>query len=108
MWTFQFENKDSNVHQERIDAYSAASLKTSPYAIPCVRPDGFPSSHVILPLAHIVEQEEFLEVVRLEGHAFSPEDIPLAHDMYLLQLCSGVDENAVGACAQLVLIGDEL
>lgn len=85
-----------------IDAYSAASLKTSPYAIPCVRPGGFPSSHVILPLAHTVEQEEFLEVVRLEGHAFSPEDIPLANDMYLLQLCSGVDENAVGACAQLV------
>ena len=76
---------------------------------------------------------QFLEVVRLEGPAFSPEDVALAQDMYLLQvsvlilhidrihhvfadavkltqvsynillqLCSGVDENAVGACAQLV------
>ncbi|KAL5577386.1 hypothetical protein UlMin_019085 [Ulmus minor] len=86
-----------------VDAYSAACLKASPYAIPFARPGGgFPSSQVILPLAHTVEHEEFLEVVRLEGHAFSPEDIALARDMYLLQLCSGVDENAVGSCAQLV------
>ncbi|XP_050223730.1 homeobox-leucine zipper protein ATHB-14-like [Mercurialis annua] len=85
-----------------VDTYSAACLKASPYAVPCARPGGFPSSQVILPLAHTVEHEEFLEVVRLEGHAFSPEDVALARDMYLLQLCSGVDENAIGACAQLV------
>ncbi|KAK9268159.1 hypothetical protein L1049_010601 [Liquidambar formosana] len=85
-----------------VDAYSAACLKASPYAVPCARPSGFPSTQVILPLAHTVEHEEFLEVVRLEGHAFSPEDVALARDMYLLQLCSGVDENAAGACAQLV------
>ncbi|XP_055804750.1 homeobox-leucine zipper protein ATHB-14-like isoform X2 [Solanum dulcamara] len=85
-----------------VDAYSAASLKASPYAVPCARTGGFPSSQVILPLAQTVEHEEFLEVVRLEGPAFSPEDIALSRDMYLLQLCSGVDENAAGACAQLV------
>ncbi|CAL1402838.1 unnamed protein product [Linum trigynum] len=85
-----------------VDAYSAACLKSSPYAVPCGRPGGFPSSQVILPLAHKVEHEEFLEVVRLESQAFSPEEMALARDMYLLQLCSGVDENAVGACAQLV------
>ncbi|XVF26360.1 hypothetical protein REPUB_Repub14bG0009200 [Reevesia pubescens] len=85
-----------------VDTYSAACLKASPYAVPCARPGGFPSSQVILPLAHTVEHEEFLEVVRLEGHAFAPEDVALARDMYLLQLCSGIDENAVGACAQLV------
>ncbi|XP_038703529.1 homeobox-leucine zipper protein ATHB-14-like [Tripterygium wilfordii] len=85
-----------------VDAYSAACLKSSPYAVPCARPGGFPSSQVILPLAHTVENEEFLEVVRLEGHGFTPEYVAMARDMYLLQLCSGVDENAVGACAQLV------
>ncbi|KAI4297057.1 hypothetical protein L6164_036965 [Bauhinia variegata] len=85
-----------------VDAYSAASLKASPYAVPCARPGSFPSSQVILPLAHTIEHEEFLEVVRIEGHAFSPEDVALARDMYLLQLCSGVDENAIGGCAQLV------
>ncbi|GLT35716.1 hypothetical protein SLA2020_101430 [Shorea laevis] len=85
-----------------VDAYSAACLKASPYAVPCARLGGLPSSQVILPLAHTVEHEEFLEVVRLEGHAFTPEDVALVRDMYLLQLCSGVDENAVGACAQLV------
>ncbi|KAK1378629.1 hypothetical protein POM88_025373 [Heracleum sosnowskyi] len=73
-----------------------------PYVIPYARPGGFPGTQVILPLAHTVEHEEFLEVVRLEGHTFSPEDIALARDMYLLQLCSGLDENATGGCAQLV------
>lgn len=29
---------------------------------------------------------QFLEVVRLEGHAFSPEDVALTRDMYLLQV----------------------
>ncbi|CAL5184142.1 unnamed protein product [Lathyrus oleraceus] len=85
-----------------VDAYSAACLKSSPYAVPCARPGGFPSSQVILPLAPTVEHEEFLEVVRIEGHAFTPEDVALARDMYLLQLCSGIDENSIGACAQLV------
>ncbi|CAI9760064.1 unnamed protein product [Fraxinus pennsylvanica] len=85
-----------------VDAYSAASLKASPYAVPCARLSGFPGSQVILPLAQTVEHEEFLEVVRLEGHAFSPEDIALSRDMYLLQLCNGVDESTSGACAQLV------
>lgn len=41
-----------------VDAYSAASLKASPYAVPCARPGGFPSSQVILPLAQTVEHEE--------------------------------------------------
>ncbi|GER36793.1 homeobox-leucine zipper protein HOX32 [Striga asiatica] len=85
-----------------VDVYSAASLKASPYAVPCTKPGGFPSSQVILPLAQTVEHEEFLEVVRLEGHAFSPEDIAMSRDMYLLQLCSGIDETNSGACAQLV------
>ncbi|KAK6150140.1 hypothetical protein DH2020_017665 [Rehmannia glutinosa] len=85
-----------------VDVYSAASLKASPYAVPCAKPGGFPSSQVILPLAQTVEHEEFLEVVRLEGHTFSPEDIALSRDMYLLQLCNGIDESTSGACAQLV------
>ncbi|WJX58078.1 hypothetical protein P8452_43568 [Trifolium repens] len=66
------------------------------------RPGGFPSSQVILPLAPTIEHEEFLKVVRIEGHAFSLEDVALACDMYLLQLCSGIDESSIGACAQLV------
>ncbi|KAK4421042.1 Homeobox-leucine zipper protein ATHB-14 [Sesamum alatum] len=85
-----------------VDVYSAASLKASPYAVPCAKPGAIPSNHVILPLAQTVEHEEYLEVVRLEGHAFSPEDIALSRDMYLLQLCSGIDETNTGACAQLV------
>lgn len=29
---------------------------------------------------------QFLEVVRIEGHAYPPEDVALARDMYLLQV----------------------
>ncbi|XBH89423.1 hypothetical protein VPH35_081327 [Triticum aestivum] len=85
-----------------VDAYSAASLRASPYAVPGLRAGGFMENQVILPLAHTLEHEEFLEVLRLEGHGFSHDEVLLARDMYLLQLCSGVDENASGACAQLV------
>jgi homeobox-leucine zipper protein len=45
---------------------------------------------------------QFLEVIRLEGHGFSHDEVLLSRDMYLLQLCSGVDENATSASAQLV------
>ena len=76
-----------------VDAYTAACLKASPYEGHCARPGGFPSSQVILPLAHTVEHEEFLEVVRLEGHAFSLEDVVLTRDMYLLQLCTIFSES---------------
>nr|XP_009408551.1 PREDICTED: homeobox-leucine zipper protein HOX32-like [Musa acuminata subsp. malaccensis] len=86
-----------------VDAYSAASLRTSPYAVPGVRTSsGLSGSQVILPLAHTLELEEFLEVIKLEGHVFNQDDVILSRDVYLLQLCSGVDEDAVGACAQLV------
>ncbi|XXG74682.1 hypothetical protein AAC387_Pa07g3340 [Persea americana] len=85
-----------------VDAYSAASLRSSSYAVPGLRSTGFPGSQVILPLAHTVEHEELLEVIRIEGHGFLQDDGVLSRDMYLLQLCSGIDENAAGACAQLV------
>ncbi|KAG8097647.1 hypothetical protein GUJ93_ZPchr0013g37034 [Zizania palustris] len=39
---------------------------------------------------------------RLEGHSLWHDEVVLSRDMYLLQLCSGVDENAAGACSQLV------
>ncbi|KAG0477152.1 hypothetical protein HPP92_013993 [Vanilla planifolia] len=85
-----------------VDAYCAASLKASPYATPLLSANScIPGSHVIIPLAHTVENEEVLEVIRLNNHGFYQEDA-LSRDMYLLQLCSGIDENATGACAQLV------
>eukprot|EP00262_Sarcandra_glabra_P002064 TRINITY_DN12319_c0_g2_i1.p1 TRINITY_DN12319_c0_g2~~TRINITY_DN12319_c0_g2_i1.p1 ORF type:complete len:444 (-),score=58.82 TRINITY_DN12319_c0_g2_i1:136-1467(-) len=85
-----------------VDAYTAASLKGSSYAFPGLRPTRFSGSQIIMPLGHTVEHEEFLEVIRLEGHAFTQEEAVLSRDIHILQLCSGVDENAVGACSQLV------
>ncbi|XP_074571506.1 homeobox-leucine zipper protein HOX32-like [Curcuma longa] len=85
-----------------IDAYSAVSLRSSPYSVPGVR-DGsdFSGNQVILPLAHTIEKDETLEVVRLVDHGFSQDGI-LSRSVNFLQLCCGIGENAVGACAQLV------
>ncbi|RWR72493.1 homeobox-leucine zipper protein ATHB-15-like protein [Cinnamomum micranthum f. kanehirae] len=84
-----------------IDAYSAAAVKAGPCSLPGSRIGGF-GGQVILPLAHTIEHEEFLEVIKLENMGHSQEDAMMARDIFLLQLCSGVDENAVGTCAELV------
>ncbi|KAJ6344974.1 hypothetical protein OIU78_007787 [Salix suchowensis] len=90
----------------------------------------FTGSQIIMPLGHTIEQEEtiycnecshvlvdmylqvlfiltetcaqLLEVIRLEGHSFAQEDAFVSRDIHLLQICSGIDENAVGACSELV------
>ncbi|KAA8544052.1 hypothetical protein F0562_021771 [Nyssa sinensis] len=85
-----------------VDAYSAASLKASSYAFPGMRPTRFTGSQIIMPLGHTIEHEEMIEVIRLEGHSLAQEDAFISRDIHLLQICSGVDENAVGACSELV------
>ncbi|OMO91491.1 hypothetical protein COLO4_18326 [Corchorus olitorius] len=85
-----------------VDAYSAASLKAGTYAYPGMRPTRFTGSQIIMPLGHTIEHEELLEVIRLEGHSLVQEDAFLSRDIHLLQICSGIDENAVGACSELV------
>ncbi|GMY10334.1 homeobox-leucine zipper protein REVOLUTA [Fagus crenata] len=85
-----------------VDAYSAASLKAGSYAYPGMRPTRFTGSQIIMPLGHTIEHEELLEVIRLEGHSLPQEDAFASRDIHLLQICSGVDENAVGACSELV------
>ncbi|KAK6163321.1 hypothetical protein DH2020_000185 [Rehmannia glutinosa] len=84
-----------------VDAYAAASLKNT-YAYPGMRPTRFTGSQIIMPLGHTIEHEEMLEVIRLEGHSLSHEDAFMSRDIHLLQMCSGIDENAVGACSELV------
>ncbi|GJM95154.1 hypothetical protein PR202_ga11862 [Eleusine coracana subsp. coracana] len=85
-----------------VDAYSAASLRTSPYTVPGLRGGGFLGSQDILPLAETIDHQESLEIVRFEGNGFSHDEVLISRDMLLLQLCSGVEESAPGACAQLV------
>ncbi|CAL5432111.1 unnamed protein product [Camellia sinensis] len=85
-----------------VDAYSAAALKTNSFAYPGMRPTRFTGSQIIMPLGHTIEHEEMLEVIRLEGHSLAQEDAFVSRDIHLLQICSGVDENAVGACSELV------
>ncbi|XP_039026032.1 homeobox-leucine zipper protein ATHB-15-like [Hibiscus syriacus] len=84
-----------------IDAYSAAAIKVGPCSLPGSQVGGF-GGQVILPLAHTIEHEECLEVIKLEGIAHCPEDAIMPRDVFLLQLCSGMDENAVGTCAELM------
>ncbi|KAH8510115.1 hypothetical protein H0E87_007877 [Populus deltoides] len=120
-----------------VDAYSAALWKAGSYAYPGMRPMRFTGSQITMPLGHTIEQEELLEVIRLEGHSFAQEDAFVSQDIHLLQefwgcyncnlrpifdmanldlfnlgknsenffctkICSGIDENAVGACSELV------
>ncbi|GAB2251118.1 hypothetical protein Droror1_Dr00017368 [Drosera rotundifolia] len=85
-----------------VDAYSAAALKANAYAFPGMRPTRFTGNQIIIPLGHTIEHEELLEVVRLEGHSLTPEDTFISRDIHLLQICSGIDETAEGACSELV------
>ncbi|CAD5170055.1 unnamed protein product [Musa acuminata subsp. malaccensis] len=83
-----------------IDGYSAASVKAIPHTLPISR-TGCSGGQVILPLAHTLEHEEFLEVIKFESIGNNRE-MPMPRDLYLLQLCNGVDENAVGTCSELI------
>ncbi|PSR89964.1 Homeobox-leucine zipper protein like [Actinidia chinensis var. chinensis] len=86
-----------------IDAYSASALKASSFAYPGMRPMRFTGGNpIIIPLGHTIEHEEMLEVIRLEGHSLAQEDAFVSRDIHLLQICSGIDEKAVGACSELV------
>ncbi|KAM7279459.1 hypothetical protein ACFE04_006593 [Oxalis oulophora] len=85
-----------------VDAYAAAALKANSYAYSGMRPTRFTGSQIIMPLGQTIEHEELLEVIRLEGHCLAQEDAFMSRDIQLLQICSGIDENAVGACSELV------
>ncbi|KAL6524061.1 Homeobox-leucine zipper protein ATHB-8 [Orobanche minor] len=84
-----------------IDAYSAAAVKAEPCSLPVTRVGCF-GGQVILPLAHTIENEEFMEVIRLENMAQYRNDVIMPSDIFLLQVCNGVDENAFATCAELV------
>ncbi|KAL9268699.1 Homeobox-leucine zipper protein ATHB-15-like protein [Drosera capensis] len=84
-----------------IDAYSAMAAKVGPCSLPGTRIGNF-TSQVILPLAHTIENEELLEVIKLEGFAHFPGDMIMPRDIFLLQLCGGMDESAVGSPAELI------
>ncbi|XAR50676.1 hypothetical protein NMG60_11005069 [Bertholletia excelsa] len=84
-----------------VDTYSASAVKVGPYSLAGARVGSF-GGQVILPLAQTIEHEEFLEVIKLEGVNNCPEDAIMPRDMFLLQLCSGMDENTVGTCAELI------
>ncbi|KAL5976788.1 Homeobox-leucine zipper protein ATHB-15 [Asimina triloba] len=84
-----------------IDAYSASAVKAVPCGLPGSRVGGF-GGQIILPLAHTIEHEEFLEVIRLENISHNHEDTMMSRDTFLLQLCNGMDENAIGTCAELI------
>ncbi|KAL8226179.1 hypothetical protein R6Q57_018736 [Mikania cordata] len=84
-----------------IDACSAAAVKLGPCSLPGGQIGNF-GGQVILPLAHTIEHEELLEVIKMEGVEHCPEDALVSGDMFLLQLCNGMDENAVGMFAELI------
>jgi homeobox-leucine zipper protein len=52
------------------DAYSASALKTSPGTLPGLRAMRFSGNHIMLPLAHTVENEEVCSVISVENFMF--------------------------------------
>ncbi|KAL7228683.1 hypothetical protein ACSBR2_007397 [Camellia fascicularis] len=83
-----------------IDAYSAASLKAGSFALPGSYTFDFSSSSMLL--GHTVDDEEILEMIRLEGRGLSKKNSVLFQDIHLLQICNGVEDNAIGACSELI------
>ncbi|MCO5564227.1 hypothetical protein L7F22_017885 [Adiantum nelumboides] len=53
-------------------------------------------------LAHSSEQQELLELLQMESPSLFQDGGIYTKDHFLLQLCTGLDEAAVGASAQLV------
>ncbi|XP_054789068.1 homeobox-leucine zipper protein ATHB-8-like [Prosopis cineraria] len=84
-----------------IDAYSAAAIKAGPCSLPGARAGSF-GGQVILPLAHTIEHEEFMEVIKLENMGYYRDDMTIPEDVFLLQLCNGADEHANGTYAELI------
>ncbi|XP_057476045.1 homeobox-leucine zipper protein REVOLUTA-like isoform X2 [Actinidia eriantha] len=83
-----------------IDAHSAASLKTGSFTFPGLNSFDFSASTELL--GHTIDDDEILEMIRLEGHVLSQKDAILFQDIYFLQICNGIKENAVGACSELI------
>nr|CAD1842206.1 unnamed protein product [Ananas comosus var. bracteatus] len=86
---------DSNM-----DAFSAAALRANScnFSVPHIGPFG---GQVILPLAHSLDNEELLEVLKLENIGYY-RDALVPRELLLLQLCTGLDENAVGTWSELI------
>ncbi|KAM0889269.1 hypothetical protein ACQ4PT_027832 [Festuca glaucescens] len=85
-----------------MDAYLASALKTSTCSFPGLRPMRSSGNQIIMPLAHTVENEEILEVVRLEGQPLTHDEVLFSRDIDMLQLCTGIHEKSVGSSFQLV------
>ncbi|CAL0305643.1 unnamed protein product [Lupinus luteus] len=83
LWEHRSERADS-----RIDAYSAAAIKAGPCSLPGPQAGGFGG--------------QFMEVIKLENMGYYRDDMTIPGDVFLLQLCSGVDEHAIGTSAELI------
>ncbi|CAM8886297.1 unnamed protein product [Rhodiola kirilowii] len=84
-----------------IDAYSASAIRPGACGLPETRVGNY-GSQIILPLAHTIENEEFMEVIKLENYGHYQDEMIMPSDIFLLQLCNGVDETAMGTSAELI------
>lgn len=84
-----------------IDEYLSSAVKPCPGSLGVLRGGSF-GGQVILPLAHSIEHEEFMEVIRLENISHYRDDMLVPGETFLLQLCHGMDENSIGTCSELI------
>ncbi|MFS7992125.1 hypothetical protein Hanom_Chr12g01078571 [Helianthus anomalus] len=78
-----------------VDAYSATSIKASPYGYQGTRPTRFTGSQIIMPLGLTIEHEGMLEVIRLEGHVVGQEDPFVSRDIHLLHVLNHLLLNSL-------------
>ncbi|KAK6933356.1 MEKHLA protein [Dillenia turbinata] len=86
----------------QIDAYAAMPYRVGTDTLLVFDPKATFESQTIMPLDSTIHNDEILDIVRLKGHALSPGEDSYCRGVHLLQMCSGVGENAVGACSELI------
>nr|QOQ51176.1 class III HD-Zip protein [Ginkgo biloba] len=85
-----------------LDASCSATLRTRVYGASVLAGAELGRRQVPMPLAHSVEHEEIMELVKFEGYDPARDGALVSKEMYLLQLCNGIDETAIGNSAQLI------
>nr|QOQ51179.1 class III HD-Zip protein [Cathaya argyrophylla] len=83
------------------DVSCSATLRTRVYGAAALAGAELGRREVPMPLAHS-EHQEIMELVKFEGYDSARDGALVSKEMYLLQLCNGIDETAIGDCAQLV------
>ncbi|KAK6929196.1 START domain [Dillenia turbinata] len=86
----------------QIDADTTMPYRVGTDALPEFDPTATSGSQTVMPLDSTICNNEILDIIRLEGHSLSHGEDSYCRGICLLQMCTGVGENAVCACSELI------